>query len=272
MFEARFVKVIVFLFVAAMLSSSAPGSADIQSLPDKELEEMFEKEYEAYQKAQRETLGSVSSSVPPEALRHLQNISRLPPQAFPFIIKKLEETGDSTLAMPLGRISRKFFYESEWPMDGPGGSKVHAQKYLDWWREGHKKTGEYFDTYYKESCELRAQGKEEEAKEALRRAMFVGIAGLPYMIEKVSEENEELIPAISNLVRGRLDKNATREECLAWWEANEQKWLIPFPEEKASKVTLIVVTIGILGVAAGLILVLKRRGRQIEARGPQNPR
>jgi hypothetical protein len=272
MFDRRFLTAILLLFVAVMYCSSAQGSAGIQSFSDKELEELVEREYDAYQKIRSEMRDSVRGIMEPEVLRHLQNISRLPPQALPFIIKKLEETGDATLAMPLGRISRKFFYESEIPKDSLRDSKAHAALHLYWWREGHKKTGEYFDRYYKEWCDLRAQGKEEEAKEALRLAMFVGIAGLPYMTREVGKGDAELIPAISKLVSGRLDPNATTQECLAWWEANEQKWLIAFPEEKPPMLTLIVAAIGIVGVAAGLILVLRIRRHQREAKGLQNPK
>jgi hypothetical protein len=64
----------------------------------------------------------------------------------------------------------------------------------------------------------------------------LGIFALPSIMVKVEQGNTELIPAISELTDGKVDKNAKKSDCLNWWKNNKQKWLMP-SDEKSGTVT-----------------------------------
>jgi hypothetical protein len=52
------------------------------------------------------------------------------------------------------------------------------------------------------------------------------------MIEEVQQGETALIPLISRLVDRELPEDATQQQCLAWWNKNKDKWLIPFEKGK----------------------------------------
>jgi hypothetical protein len=51
----------------------------------------------------------------------------------------------------------------------------------------------------------------------------LGIFVLPSMVEKVEQGNIELVPAISELTGGKIDKNAKKSDCLDWLEKEQAK-------------------------------------------------
>ena len=102
--------------------------------------------------------------------------------------------------------------------------------FLRWWKEGGRSTSQQFEKFYQEWKKLNQEGKETEAKAKYQRMIDLGVAALPYMIEKVEQGDAELVPAISELTDSKVKKDAKQSECLNWWKENKEKWLIPFPE------------------------------------------
>ena len=113
------------------------------------------------------------------------------------------------------------------------------QFWVRWWKEGHKFTEERFEKIYLEWKNMKRETKIQRilAKRKLNEMSALGIAALPFMIEKVAQGDTTFISAISNLMDGELKKTATQEQCLEWWNKNKHKWLIPFDKSKAESGT-----------------------------------
>lgn len=71
-----------------------------------------------------------------------------------------------------------------------------------------------------------------ESKEIQKKIEDVGIAALPLLIENIRSGETDLIRVVSKLTDGKLKASVTQESCLAWWEANKEKYLIPFEDTK----------------------------------------
>jgi hypothetical protein len=99
---------------------------------------------------------------------------------------------------------------------------------LRWWRENPKWTEERFARLYQEWKALTAEGKREEAEARYQAIKDLGIAALPYMMEKVKAGETALMPAIAYLTDGAVPADSDSEACLAWWEENRERWTIPF--------------------------------------------
>jgi hypothetical protein len=65
-------------------------------------------------------------------------------------------------------------------------------------------------------------------RDSVAKMKELGTAALALMMSKVSAEDVGLMAAISELTDGAVAKDATQAQCVAWWEANKQHWLIPF--------------------------------------------
>jgi hypothetical protein len=58
-----------------------------------------------------------------------------------------------------------------------------------------------------------------------------GVAALPFMIQRIKggDGNQtDFIRRMSELTGHELRRNATPQECLAWWDNNKDKWTIPW--------------------------------------------
>jgi len=55
-----------------------------------------------------------------------------------------------------------------------------------------------------------------------------GVATFPYMVEGIRAGYADLAELVSWRTKGEIKKDASREEVLAWWEKNKQRWTIPF--------------------------------------------
>jgi HEAT repeat protein len=56
-------------------------------------------------------------------------------------------------------------------------------------------------------------------------------------LEKLQSEQDEsirqeIMKALSYLTDGEVNLNMSPQECLNWWEANRERWTIPFPKSK----------------------------------------
>lgn len=104
--------------------------------------------------------------------------------------------------------------------------------WLRWWKEGPKRTPQQFEKFYQEWKKLNAEGKEIEVKEKYQRMIDLGVAALPYMIEKIEKGDKELISAVSYLTGGEVKTDAKTSECVEWWKKNKEKWTIPWGEKE----------------------------------------
>ena len=106
------------------------------------------------------------------------------------------------------------------------------QLYIDWWGKGRKLTPEQFTERYWRWKKLREEGQQDEARECQEEIRKVGIAGLPMIMEKIKQGDAELIPVVTRLTDRKVEANASAKQCLAWWQENREKWLIPFPNNQ----------------------------------------
>ncbi len=104
-----------------------------------------------------------------------------------------------------------------------------------WWRGGPQFTRARLEAKHSEWKAMKKENQLEKsnANSKLSEMTDLGIPAIPFMVEKVKQGETDFIPLISKLTDKKLAETATKEQCLAWWEANKQKWLIPFPEPNA---------------------------------------
>jgi hypothetical protein len=89
-----------------------------------------------------------------------------------------------------------------------------------------------FNELHQEWRRLNNERKSELAGTKYAEMKNLGIAAVPYIIEKVKGGDPTLIPMASELSSGQLKADATRAQALEWWEANKAKWLAPFPSHE----------------------------------------
>jgi len=217
-----------------------------------EMEALFEKKYEAWKKYRKQQSPSPSSfrTIYMEGQPYLEML-KLGIPALPYMMKKIENDaydGGRDLVWIVSKITNKKFHITRTGQK-PGGFRWTVEEFPDmndltsppsryklwlrWWKEGKKLTAQQFEKFYQQWKKLNRQGKETEAKAKYQRVIDLGVAALPYILDKVKQGDVELVPAISVLTDNKVKKDAKQSECLDWWESNKQKWLIPFPNIKA---------------------------------------
>ena len=200
-----------------------------------DIKELFEREYRAYIEAKRfddKEFPVRSTSYGPRSYQHLHKIAKLGTRVLPYLVEKANETGDMSLGLPVYIITRKTFERSEWPEGKLGDSRTKVRLYIAWWEKGRKLTPQQFVKRHLEWKNQKNQGNDNEAKRKLENIRALGIAALPMIIDKVSLGQIELVPLLSALTSGKIDPNASIQQCLSWWEQNKKDWLIPFPNNQ----------------------------------------
>lgn len=192
---------------------------------DADLKDRFESEYRAW----KTMVGEISPSSAPHYNEHLGEIVKMGVPVLPFIIEKMEkkEFGmDFLLEFAVYSISRKGFEKEDWPEGKRGGSHAAAAMLIDWWHNGLKDTENSFNRYYQEWKRDHAENKEEEAEDKLLSIKKLGIAAMPFMINKIEEGDLEFIKIISDHTNESLSEDASKDECIDWWNENEDKYTI----------------------------------------------
>jgi len=125
-------------------------------------------------------------------------IIELGPPAVPYMIEKMDENAfglDFQLGFAVYQITKKRFDKGEHPE--VRDSKSEARGYVKWWREQRAETPQRFAQY----CATLEAGKSErdaeKAKAALTRIRELGVDALPLLIEKITQGEGDLIPAVS---------------------------------------------------------------------------
>jgi len=112
-----------------------------------------------------------------------------------------------------------------------------GKEWLLWWLEGEKRTPKWFTNRYGKWLAAKQQGNAQEAQAMYQRLLNIGIAAIPFWLEKLQSEQdqsikEEIIKALSYLTDGEIKLNMSPQDCLDWWKANKERWTIPFPRSK----------------------------------------
>jgi hypothetical protein len=97
-----------------------------------------------------------------------------------------------------------------------------------WMKEGRRYTQDRFETEWQQ-----LQSEEPDANAYVVYSLKIdrlGIPVLPLLIEKIRDGKTELIGAVRSLTDEEFPSNATKEQCLDWWERNRQRWTVPFEE------------------------------------------
>ncbi len=215
----------------------------IQQGKNESMKLAFEEEYKAwnnyiYARAPLSSVMLISTLTDNEPYRELINLG-LP--ILPYVMEKLSK--DFKLEIIVENLTKKNFHFTrtgeedyytveEFPDIKQKTRLNRRMLWLRWWNEGRKQTPQQFEKLYQEWKSLKKKGKTEEAEEKYQRVKDLGITALPYMIEKIEQGDSELIPALSELTDGQVDKNVKKEECLSWWKKNKDKWTLPPVESK----------------------------------------
>ena len=184
----------------------------------------FEAKYRAWRQWRHEhPFASIVNANPP-----FGDIVALGPCALPFIVQKIEQRQDDVfLERAIRLIAKTQVARSEWPTNALGDSNFSAKWCVQWWKEGRKETGRKFASGYAQYHAMRAQGKKAEAQTEIGRIRSLGIAALPYIMEKMSTDNGDLAKLVSQLTDRAVSPDAKTAECLEWWAKNKEKWLLP---------------------------------------------
>jgi hypothetical protein len=201
-----------------------------------------------------------SSFLPPKAYKRMAEIQKkyltpLGPQALPYLIVISQEAkwwmvmteslGRAPGAVP--QISKfrvheieltRGFTTEEFPeITYIGLFPDEYRIYLFWWLEGEKRTPQWFSDRYSKWLVARKQGDAQKTKAMYQKLLDIGIAAIPLWLEKLQSEQDEsirqeIMKALSYLTDGEVNLNMSPQECLKWWEANRERWTIPFPKSK----------------------------------------
>ena len=234
---------ICWLFImVAMVSSATKGEA-VESKQDS-MRVLFQEKHEAWleycqrPEVWRHSRGNVFVNNEP-----FREIIRLGIPALPCLMERIEEAPieGRLLHHALMAITKKKFHVRQEEIDGrllwtveefpdiaPGKSHPDTNiLWLRWWREKIQETPQEFERLHQE---WKAQKEPDETAQAYRKLVDLGIVALPAMVEKVADGDAVMIPAISELTDGTLAPDARVAECLAWWEREQEKWTITFPD------------------------------------------
>ncbi|MFO7947434.1 MAG: hypothetical protein R6V19_11555 [Armatimonadota bacterium] len=248
----RWFLLILVLFALLQIGTAYPMNGSPVDVDD-ELREEFDRRYRAYREkavVALPTSSRLSSRVGPSATYHLleyEQLLRLGLPALPLFMEAhlghavKQITGFTFDYIRVGdRPGDRIWYVDKFPdMRSDTGQ---PKKVLErWYATGEtwtpKKCAEYFHQYNK----LKANGEQEQAGQALRKITELGIAALPWLVQRIGDGNTELIPIAAQITKGKyrpkpaLKAEASPRQVVEWWEEHKQRWVIPWPEDETER-------------------------------------
>jgi hypothetical protein len=152
-------------------------------------------------------------------MEHLGKVAQMGPAVLPFLIGEARRTHDINLNLPLGAITRISFRHAGWPGSEMGDDATCSRLYVDWWDAGQARTDQMFADAYAAHDALRMQS--------------LGIAALPRVMEKLDAGDDSMLDVVRKITKPleRQDVAADRANCQAWWAANKERHIVPFPDQ-----------------------------------------
>ncbi|MFH1743451.1 MAG: hypothetical protein ABIH23_30980 [bacterium] len=164
---------------------------------------------------------------------HSEELVAFGPRALPFLfdaIKENEEHVRACIVPAIRRIIKKYFSLDVMKRYSPVGSYA---MYIDWWEKEWRKTADEFALAYTKWKEAK-EGDEKEA--AYQELLDLGVAALPYAMEKIAGGDKQLFEAVNYWTNAELLSLESKQRLivrnrenlyLRWWKENKEKWLIP---------------------------------------------
>ena len=126
----------------------------------------------------------------------------------------------------------------------PELGEISGGVFVALWRHWLKNGGAWATAHAAEIYGRRKLGIERLGEHPIQPVFFDqltrgGLASLPFIMEQIEKGDESLVPFIPEwlkpvrknpfrAVSSPLPDNATRQQCLNWWKANKEHWLIGF--------------------------------------------
>ncbi|NLH16903.1 MAG: HEAT repeat domain-containing protein [Phycisphaerae bacterium] len=112
-----------------------------------------------------------------------------------------------------------------------GDARQKVRVFEEWFRDGGKWAETKSKAIYTEWKQI--QNVTPSDHETIQKRFgSVGIAALPFLVEKIRSGDQDMIHIARSLVRGDIDQYPSQEIFLEWWEKNQQRWLIPYPDSR----------------------------------------
>ena len=206
-----------FIFITILAAVAMSQGGDIQN--------RFESEYEAWKIIVENDMLS-SRSI---ANEHLYKIVEIGVPVLPYLIAKMENQNsvhDFKLGLAFYLITRKIFEKEDWAIGTRGDARTKAKMFVEWWHNGIKNTPQTFNKYYEEWKKYKVESDTLKTEDMFQKIKRLGIAAIPFMIDKIRGGDLEFIKIISNHTNGSLNENALKDECLKWWDENKDKYTI----------------------------------------------
>lgn len=230
------------LVVVSLASLSGQGTYKDQS---DDIGSLFENKYREWVAYRNQIGGGFRSDIDPMLYfddESFREIVELGVPALPYMIDKVGE--DDLIGYALYKITKKNFHVRKTQEEA--GLVFVVDEFPDirvermppdyrvlwtrWWEENIPQTPQQFEKLYAEWKRLKESGRAQEAEQAYQRMVDLGIVALPLMMEKIKQNDPDLIHAVSYLTDGAVAKESTRKQCLTWWTQNRDKWTIPVEE------------------------------------------
>ena len=191
--------------------------------------EEFEAKYDAWKNhlvsrpASRSRTDYAGTVSPP-----YKEIAQLRANVLPYLMDKYEQDGD--LHGAVVRVTGRQFADQE--KQAFGGDDYAL--YLHWWKNERQRTGEEFWEKY---CKWRHWQEGDSIERPYEPHPHLdagilnnmGVIAIPWVVRGIEAGDSQLIYVLSSIMRRQpggpaVPENATREQCLEWWEKNKGDW------------------------------------------------
>ncbi|MBN2053476.1 hypothetical protein JW905_01055 [bacterium] len=178
----------------------------------------FNVKYQIWKDFIRDATGLSGSGISTDQYKDIIDLGR---PAIPYLFENVHN--DPILWYAIRIITKKWWLKEE--MNYP--SHRIDLEYINWWRNRRQGDDELFDQYYTIWRESRANGDEQKVKTYYGKMVRMGIFIIPNLIEKLNEDEKDLIGMLSYLNDKSTSPDSTVQECKEWWSKNKESWIIP---------------------------------------------
>jgi len=260
---------LVFAVACLSVALAPDDGPQEERLTPQQVRAEFERRYHAWRESLRqmrveEYLAHGDPLLTKATARPYWQMMELGLPALPYIMQKME-AGDWWLARGVYVIAKRRFHRSEYsnPADY-GDAHTKADMLLAWWQRGEEGPQRRFQQLYAkwrqvktpggtvlwtaetllydhrgELTSPRARMEFTEAGEVYDAIQCLGIAALPHIVKTLQQGHADLLAIAVKLTDGagglgEPTRPPEIQEFLRWWEANKQRYAIPWPDEEAA--------------------------------------